>query len=68
MNKFQSDMFQGRGESTAVKKYKQLVENKDKLFDVSADTEKRKLECEEEWGVKMTQSEKDYLLDQQTAR
>ena len=61
-------MFKGREGSSAVLQYKELVHNKDKLFDMSADTEQRKIECEREWGVKMSQAEKDYLLDQQTSR
>ena len=61
MGASESNMFQGKEESTAVKKYWQLIEIKDKPFDMSADTEKRKLECEEVCGG----GENDYHLCQQ---
>ena len=52
-----------------MKRFKELILTKDKLFDVTDGvTELRVLNCELEWGFKMTQKEKDYLIDQQNER
>ena len=42
---------EGRKSGDEVKKYLSLAKFSDKLYDVSAKTEKRKEECKEEWGV-----------------
>ena len=51
----------GRDNTQAVNDYKQLVLDKDKLFDVATDDPNQKKKCEESWGVKMGLKEKHYL-------
>ena len=58
----------GRENCKAVDKYKNLVEAKDKLWDVYPPDEKRRRECEQEWGVTMGEHEYRYYEDQQGPR
>ena len=58
----------GREKSSAVQKYKEMVENKKALFDIFPDDHARRLKCEDEWGVKMSPAEKFYYEDQKSER
>ena len=59
---------QGREQSEAVSKYKEMVLSKDKLFDMSTSDPDRMLVCQEEWGIIMSKREQHYLEDQRTCR
>lgn len=54
----------GKENCQAVKKYKELVDNKEKLFDVYATDQERRKKLEIEWGVKMSDQEIIYYEDQ----
>ena len=58
----------GRDNDQVVKEYKELVQKKDKLFEVATSCPKQKEDCELKWGVKMGEKEKIYLEDQRGAR
>ena len=59
----------GGGENLkAVSKYKELVNNADKLWDVYAADHKRFKDCEKEWGVTMSENEHRYYEDQKGPR
>ena len=51
-----------------VKKYKELVNEKDSLFDMATSDPTRTKVCVEEWGVKMSEMEYIYLEDQRGER
>ena len=60
---------EGRGDKfKAVVKYKELVEVSDGLWDVFAKEQKRKAECLKEWGIAMSEGEKEYYEDQSGPR
>ena len=52
----------GKEHRNAVNKYKELVELKDTLFDVSATDENTKKACEIQWGLSMGPREIAYLV------
>ena len=52
----------------ATKAYKELVSNKDRLFDMATTDPNIIKICEEEWGVKMSDMELMYLQDQRSER
>ena len=58
----------GRDNEQVVRDYKELVQEKDKLFEVATTSPKQKENCELKWGVKMGEKEKMYLEDQRGAR
>ena len=45
-----------------------MAEKSEILFDVSTNDPIRQEQCQREWGVTMSESEKTYLKDQQSAR
>ena len=51
-----------------MKRYKELVEQRDTLFDMAAVTEERKKQCLDYWVFKITKREEDYLDDPRTDR
>ena len=56
---------EGRGYSSrAVVKYKEMVDNVDRLWDIFVTDEKKRKDCEEEWGVTMSANEHRYYDDQ----
>ena len=60
---------EGKGDQfKVVRKYKEIVENSDTLWDVYAKDDKRWKECEKEWGVRMSDMEHRYYEDQKGAR
>lgn len=58
----------GREGSSAAKRYRRMIEEKDKLWDVSTADPERKKKLEEEWGVQMGPREVEYLEDQRGPR
>ena len=58
----------GRESSAAVKRYKEIVAEKDHLFDIFAHEKELRDRCEIEWGVKMSPAEKAYYEDQKGER
>ena len=59
----------GRGDSSkVVSKYKELVENADKLWDVYATDDAMRMNCRTEWGVTMSENEHRYYEDQKGPR
>ena len=58
----------GRENSAAVKRYKEIVAEKDHLFDIFAHEKEMRDRCEVEWGVKMSPAEKAYYEDQKGER
>ena len=58
-------LLEGRDEYKVVKEYKELIVEKDKLFDVSTSCLEQKQACLKLWGVNMGEKEKVYLIDQQ---
>ena len=58
----------GRSGSAAVKRYTQIVEERDTLFDIFAHEKERRDQCLLEWGVKMSPAEISYYEDQKGER
>ena len=58
----------GRESSAAVARYKEIVAQKDQLFDIYAYEKEMRDRCEVEWGVKMSAAEKAYYEDQKGER
>ena len=58
----------GRDASAAVQRYKDIVQDKDLLFDIFPKDKSRMDFCELDWGVKMSLAEKDYYEDQKQTR
>ena len=61
-------LLEGKENLQVVKEYKELIVEKDKLFNVATSSPGQKKVCEELWGVKMGEKEKVYLADQQGPR
>ena len=61
-------ILEGRTSGNEVNKYLKLAKEAGKLYDVDAKTEARKKKCYEEWGIKMSDNDKSYLLDQKNDR
>ena len=61
-------LLEGRENDQVVKEYKELILEKDKLFNVATSSPEQKKVCEELWGVKIRKKEKVYLADQQGPR
>ena len=58
------DMRRNDGKSrTSITKFKELVGQKDKLYDIFEDDDMRRWDKEKEWGVLMGKMEKMYLED-----
>ena len=58
----------GRDTSTAALRYKEIVAEKDSLFDIFAKDKERRDHCELFWRVKMSPAEKAYYEDQKGER
>ena len=58
----------GRINSDPAKKYKEIVDSKNKLFDIFPEDFLRMQKCEKDWGVKMSPAEKAYYEDQKNER
>ena len=58
----------GRDTCAPAMNYKEIVDSKNLLFDIYPDDMKRRQQCEQEWGVKMSPAEKVYYEDQQIER
>ena len=73
-HRYQEQVKQGRGERKVVTDYKDLVYNKDQLYDIfpkkknGEDDMERKKEVENLWRVPMGKMEEAYLQDQRTER
>ena len=61
-------LLEGREVYKVIKEYKELIVEKDKLFDVSTSCLEQKQACLKLWGVNMGEKEKVYLIDQQGPR
>ena len=53
-----------RDSAKVVQEYKDLILEKDKLFEVATSSPEQRTKCELSWGVKMGDKEKLYLADQ----
>ena len=51
-----------------IQQYEELIDTRDKLFDMSDVSEQHKQQCLHDWGVKMTDVEARYLEDQKGDR
>ena len=58
----------GRDTSSAALRYKEIVVEKDSLFDIFAKDKERREHCELFWGVQMSPAEKAYYKDQKGER
>ena len=58
----------GKKDHGVVKKYNELVKEKDSLFDMATSDPTRIKVCVEEWGVKRSEMEYVYLEDQRGER
>ena len=58
----------GRDKSAPVQRYKEIIAQKDHLFDVFAHEKDMRDRCEIEWGVRMSLAEKAYYEDQKGER
>ena len=59
---------EGRVDGKAMEKYKELVNNVNKLFDIGATTAKQRQNCLDDWGVSMSEHEERYYADQKSDR
>ena len=57
-----------QGRKSCEKEYLELATNSGKLFDVSDVSAARAKECQIEFGVKMSENERNYLADQKSER
>ena len=56
------------GKRKSVEKYKELVTNKEKLFDIFENNKVKRAKEEIDWGVQMGRMEEIYLEDMKSAR
>ena len=58
----------GKEDSQSVTKYKEMLEDKDKLFDVFLQDKSARLNLQDQWGVTMSPKEFIYYEDQKKDR